>query len=318
VLSAERPWLTASFHWNPTYADDATLRRLRTEGELLATWPPAPFERTPTYCFAVASEYWIWQPDVGGIRFTAASPELCLFPVPDIDRSWFERLVSRSWLPAIYHVWHRQVLHASAVATDAGDVIAFTGSSGAGKSTIAYGLARRRRWSLVADDTLAFSTSVTCGSSAITLYPLRSEARLREETARHYGFPQATEQPFGWPGRPLRLRAIYALDGQAFPTSPIACARLRTAESYPLLLGQAHAFTLKRADFNQRMMREYLVLASAVPTFRAIYPKTLERLEAVLDCLELHSGERCATADTSGVDLTIGHEPDVARAPGSR
>ena len=60
-------------------------------------------------------------------------------------------------MPAVYQVWGRQVLHASAVAQNGtGRVLGFTGPSGAGKSTIAYGLGQRAGWAHVADDTLAF------------------------------------------------------------------------------------------------------------------------------------------------------------------
>lgn len=288
-----RPWVVPDLHWLEA-ADAATIEgRLEAEGEVLVTWPPTPFEQTPTHCYRVGDDYWVWQPEVGGVRFRTAEPELFLYPLAGTDRSWFEHLVARSWLPAIYPIWQRQVLHASAVARRAtGDVIAFSGPSGAGKSTTAYGMAQRPGWTLVADDTLAFSCSDAASApDAITLYPLRREARLRPATAEYFGMDDATEVPFEWPAAPLRLRALYVLEGRDAPDAPTAFTRLGTAESYTFVLGQAHAMTLKLPDHNQRLMRDYLTLAARVPAFRLAYPKSFDRLAGVFAAVEAHARE---------------------------
>ena len=70
--------------------------------ELLTRWEPAPFEFSPTDCFKLADDFWIWQPGVGGIRFNAADPSVTAFPSDTVDPAWFEHLIERSWMPAVY------------------------------------------------------------------------------------------------------------------------------------------------------------------------------------------------------------------------
>jgi hypothetical protein len=283
-------WVVPTTHWRPVREVEDVLGHLNAEGTLLVTWPPAPFEHTPTHCFQLEDDYWIWQPEVGGVQFTATAPDLVLHPIRGTDLAWFEQLVTRSWLPAIYPIWQRQVLHSSAVAaTVSGDVIAFTGSGGAGKSTTAYGLARRPGWTLVADDTLAFSTDTQSPQISLTLHPLRRAARLRAETAVHFGKPHATEEPFDWPAIPLRLRVVYVLDGSLEPASDTQVTGLSVAEAYPLLLGQAHAMTLEQPEHNQRLMRDYLALAASVTLFRLSYARGFEHLDSVLKQIERHA-----------------------------
>jgi hypothetical protein len=290
-------WVVPTTDCEPVAGDADILRRLTIEGELLVSWPPEAFERTPTHCFRVGDHFWIWQPEVGGVRFSAATPHLRLHPLTQTDPDLYDVLVWRSWVPAIYPVWNRQVLHASAVAwAKTGEVIAFTGSSGAGKSTTAYGLSRRPGWRLVADDTLAFEASDDRGSgrqrSPIALYPLRKQVRLRRPTAEHFGKAEETEESFEWPGGPLQLDAMYVLDGRADTIGDVTISRLGAAEGYPLLLAQAHAITLNVPAHNQRLMRDYLTLAAAAPVFRLSYAKAFAHFDRMLDAVEAHRGRR--------------------------
>ena len=177
------------------------------------------------------------------------------------------------------------MLHATAVARDAtGDVAAFAGPSLAGKSTIAYGLGQRAGWSLVCDDTLAFSSA----NGEIRLHRMQNEARLRVPSAAYYGKTNAVAEPLSWPEGPLRLAAVYVLDGDPDRLGPASIARLGAAESYALLLEQAHALTLNFPRHNQQLMRDYLHLVTAVPVFRLAYRKSFEVMENTLDTVEHH------------------------------
>lgn len=287
-------WVVPALRWQVVSETDDVFSRVCASGRHLATWPMD--DEAPTYCYLVGQHYWIWQVQWGGATFTADHPELMLWPCPGVDRAEFEQLVWRSWLPAIYPIWLRQVLHASAVASPTGDVIAFTGPSGAGKSTTAYALAQRPGWAPVADDALAFTAADDAGLP-IVLYPLRSEARLRSATAHHYGKLGATDISFDWPSTPLQLKAIYALEPSPGPLSSMSFTPLKAAESFPLFLEQAHAFSVNEPELNRRLMRDYLSLSVAVPCFRFIFPKTFSTLELSLDRLEAHA----ATHGVNGV-----------------
>lgn len=278
-------WADPRIVWRPGVDSAAEYDRLTQTAELLTRWPPAPFETSATDCFKAGADFWIWQPGVGGIRFTAVDPSFDAFPASTVDPAWFEYLVTRSWMPAVYQVWGRQVLHASAAArTSTGDVFAFTGPSGAGKSTMAFSLAQRPGWTLVADDTLAFSVS----GGAIELHPLRNEARLRPATAAYHGRRDEAPQPVEWPDVALTLRRVYVLDGVDAAPEAAVIGPLGAAEGYTRLLEQAHAFTLQIPAFNQQLMRDYLALAAAVPLVRLTYRRSFDSMTAILDRIEQH------------------------------
>jgi hypothetical protein len=256
---------------------------LERTGERLARWPAAPFEQTPTDCFALGPEYWIWQPGVGGLRFTSTEAAVTAYREPSADPRWFERVVTRSWMPTVYQTWGRQVLHASAVARGSdGRVVAFTGPSGAGKSTLAYSLAQRAGWTQVADDTLAFSVE----EGRVRLHPLPNEARLRPSAAEFHGRAAERLEPLEWPAFPLSLGQVYVIGGDDAILDAARVEPLGAAEAYTRLLEQAHAFTLQVPAFNQRLMRDYLTVAARVPTLRLTYRPRFEDLDKVVDRIE--------------------------------
>ena len=277
------PWTAPRVEWHRGTDSFRHYQYLVNGAELLTRWEPAPFERTPTDCFRLGEDFWIWQPGVGGIRFRAGDPSFSAYPSDTVDPDWFEHLIERSWMPAVYQVWGRQVLHASAVAhRDTGRVLAFTGPSGAGKSTIAYGLGQRARWAHVADDTLAFSMD----GGRILLHPLKNDARLRPATAAYHGRSDAPLQPITWPDHPIVLSRLFVIAGDDDLPADAVIEPLTAGASYTLLLQQAHAFTLQVPLFNQKLMREYLALTAAVPVFRLTYRRSFDRMDAILDAVE--------------------------------
>ncbi len=299
-------WTEPLAEWQEGVDSVARYNELVERGTLLATWPALPFEETATECFQIGQEYWIWQVGVGGICVFADRPAFVAYPSPQVDRTWFDRLVSRSWLPTVYQIWGRQVLHASAVASStSGEVVAFTGSSGAGKSTMAYGLGMRPRWTLICDDTLAFSHASSSDARRIVLHRLRNDARLRPASAEYYG---TTGAPLEWPKHPLRLKAVYALQASPDHCRGAQFTRLRSAESYPLLLEQAYALTLKIPKHNQQLMRDYLELTASIPVFRLEYRKSFQIVEEVVDAVEDHLARACGF-DHSATTLSV--SPDA-------
>ena len=277
------PWTEPRVEWQRGTDSVRHYQYLVNGAELLTRWEPAPFERTPTDCFRLGEDFWIWQPGVGGIRFRAADPSFAAYPSETVDPDWFEHLIERSWMPAVYQVWGRQVLHASAVAhTDSGGVLGFTGPSGAGKSTIAYGLGQRAGWTHVADDTLAFSVE----TGRILLHPLKNDARLRPATAAYHGRSDAPLQPIAWPDRPIVLSRLFVIAGDDKLPADVAVESLPAGESYTLLLQQANSFTLQVPLFNQQLMRDYLALTAAVPVFRLTYRRSFDCMDAILDAIE--------------------------------
>ena len=268
--------------------------------ELLVRWPATEFEHTDTDCFQVGDQIWIWQPEVGAVRFSLYDPSLSAFPWPGSDIVRFQQVVSRSWLPAIYPLWNRQVLHASAVACMAtGDAVAFTGPTHAGKSTTAYGVGRRQGWRPVCDDTLAFSVDRTAGSGGVRLHPIPNVSRLRPASAEYYGVSDRPRETLEWPDRDLQLKAVYVIEGDETFEQPSEFSRLRGAEALPLLLQQAYALSFSLPKYNQQLMKDYLALATIVPVFRLRYRRSFDVAEelfaAITGHLATEAGVTCTT-----------------------
>lgn len=282
-------WVEPILEWGAPLDTAELQRRLTKEGELLATWPAAPFETTPTDCFQLGDRYWICQPGVGAVQFRTSDPRLTAYPSPEGDAVWFQEVVGRSWLPAIYPFWGRQVVHASAVAVaGTGDAVAFTGPTHAGKSTTAYGLGQRPGWRLLSDDTLAFSTGEGARDGGIRLHPLKNDARLRPASADFFGKGSQTFEPVEWPAGRLRLKAIYVLEGDDSFAHPSEFTKLRIGDGLPLLLQQAYALSFKIPKYNQQLMKDYAQLAASVPMFRLRYRRSFALADALFGALEEH------------------------------
>ena len=274
-------WVEPTVRWRPEIDSPEHYRRLAHEGTRLVRWPAAPFEDAPTDCFKLGSdEYWIWQSGVGGVRFTAAAPAFDAFPSEAVDRERFRYVLEYSWLPTVYQVWGRQVLHASAVArTKSGGVVVFSGPSGAGKSTLAYALGEREGWQQIGDDTVSFSLR----GEQLGLHPIPNQIRLKEPSAGHYGIGA---EPVRWSPGPLALRGICFLEGQEASSAHARLLPMTAIQSYPRVLTQAHTLTLQIPEHNRRLMRDYLDLSARVPAYRLTFAKTIDAIEHTLDTLE--------------------------------
>ena len=154
-------WSQPEIEWLEPFEASDWQRATGSTRELLVTWPPTEYETTETHCFRTRDEFWIVQRDIGAVHFSLFEPRVRAHMWPGADEARFRQYVTRSWLPAIYPLWGRQVLHASAVVcAPSGAAVAFTGPTRAGKSTTAFGMSRRGAWVHAADDTLAFSIAM--------------------------------------------------------------------------------------------------------------------------------------------------------------
>lgn len=141
---------------------------------------------------------------------------------------------------------------------------------------------------MLADDTVAFSPSSRRADRDIYLHPLQNEVRLRPASADYFAAPAERIAPIEWPDGKLRLRAVYVLDGEADGSSPVEFARLRTAESLPLLLEQAYALSVEIPTYNQKLMSDYARLAASVPTFRLRFHRSFSDADGLFAALEAH------------------------------
>lgn len=191
---------------------------------------------------------------------------------PERIRDAHRRLV----LPLALQALGQEVLHASAVAMDA-KAVAFCGQSGTGKSTVAYGLARRGH-PPCADDAVA----IDLGHGIPELLPLPFALRLRPAPAAYFeedGRGLDVERPISR----RRLAAVCVLQRGENGTG---VRRLDSAEAFPALLAHAYSFGLEDEPRRRRMVEHFLRLASEVQVLRVRLAPGLSTLAATLDEIE--------------------------------
>jgi hypothetical protein len=172
-----------------------------------------------------------------------------------------------------------EALHASAVRLEDG-VAAFCGFSGAGKSTIAYGLSRRG-YALWGDDAVVFAPQddVVCFQVPFTL-------SVRDPARSFFGAPEAgavaesvdDTNEFG----PLKVIIVL----ERLRGTRIHVERMTLSEAIPVLLPHAYRFTLLDRVRARRTLEGYLEVASRVPVVRVQYEPSLAELPRLLDAIE--------------------------------
>jgi hypothetical protein len=194
----------------------------------------------------------------------------------------------RSVLPMIFHVRGGEVLHASAVLAGSKSV-AFCGGAGAGKSTIAFGLAQRGYVQL-SDDSVPFAPT----NGKVRTFSLPFAVRLRDRPARYFDKPSKRTPPAlddlldGESGVDRALGALFVLDRSALPaaTEVVSIDRLTPGEFFTAVLPHAYCFSLRDPARKRRMVRHFLEVGSRVRTYRVRFRPGLKNLPAVLDGIE--------------------------------
>src|SRR5204863_9039961 len=121
-------------------------------------------------------ELWVEIPDVGTFHVAAGAGSMTAFVGESVAPDAILDAYYGSALPLAAQARGLEILHASAVVVGStSSVAAFCGSSGVGKSTVAFGLATRGHghW---ADDAVAFRVGP---AGEITAAPLPYEPKLR-------------------------------------------------------------------------------------------------------------------------------------------
>jgi hypothetical protein len=193
-------------------------------------------------------------------------------------------------VPFALQVEGDEAFHASAVATTGG-IVAFCGSSGAGKTTLAFGLSLRDGFMLWADDAVVVSPpghrerSWTCRH-------LHQEPNLRPPSRAHFG---AAEADAVLPGAaPALLRGLVFL-GAADEVDVPMLADVPLVSAFTELLQHAYCFFVD-AGRDEQTLRAVLDLVASIPTYRLTFPRGFDRLDGVLDLLARTFGDETSVA----------------------
>jgi hypothetical protein len=252
-------------------------------GTLVQTWRDLS-EAVCAQAYAGPGWWAMMLPRAGTFRLDLAAPHLIrVFVQPGGSPARLDDLYRRSVLPLLLQALGHETLHASAVKGSTG-VLAFCGERRAGKSTVAYALARRGL-AQHADDTLVLKVE-----RAVTTVPLPFSPRLRPPSARY--FANAPGYPATSPvnGGPAHLAAIFILRPSDDAIEP-EVIRLPPAHALQAVLAHAHCFDTESPAARTRLMRNYLELSTQVPVLAVTYRPGLQRLEALLDAVLASAGE---------------------------
>jgi hypothetical protein len=191
-------------------------------------------------------------------------------------------------LGVLLHRRGRFTLHASAVSIGEA-AVAFIGTKGAGKSTLAAEL-QRRGHPLLTDDILAVDLP------AMEVAPAYPQVKLRPDAASALALPARHLTPLG-PDRhkvalscragfdtaPRRLAAVFALD----TGTDLTCARQTGRDAFLSLFSQSYALRfLGTEGATPDDFRQCDAVARRLPVFRLARPRDLDRLAATAACVE--------------------------------
>jgi hypothetical protein len=222
-----------------------------------------------------ADERWLHLPGVATFNFDSTGVEA--LAREDIAAHRIRDAHRRLVLPLALQAFGQEVLHASAVSFG-NRAVAFCGTSGTGKSTVAYALARRGH-PPCADDAVA----VNLARGGPEIIPLPFSLRLRPPSAAYYQ-DDARPTEVRHPTSSRRLAAICVLRRSAGGEPELR--RLGRAEAFPAVLEHAYSFGQTDELRSRRMMEHYLTLVSDVPVLEMRLVSGLPRLDGAIDELE--------------------------------
>jgi hypothetical protein len=247
--------------------------------------------RVAAYCHTALGKHWVRLPGVAVFSYDAELDEVTAVVDSDTPRSEVVEAYRRVVLPMIQQARSSQVLHASGVRTASG-IVAFCGTSGTGKSTIAYGFSQRG-YPLWGDDAVCFAMA----DRGVESTPLPFDLLLRAPTAFFFETASRPAAPRPQIRREateaVRLAAVCVLgarDRSASSRSPVRIAPLASARAFTTTLQHAYVFGLSDKERRARLVNSYLELVTRTPVYEVSFKHALEQLNVVLDAIEHQLG----------------------------
>jgi hypothetical protein len=185
-----------------------------------------------------------------------------------------EEVYYRFALPMILQAAGAEMLHASAVHAAAG-VVAFCGTSGTGKSTLAFTLSHRhhQHWS---DDALVFLPH----QNAFEALRLPFRPRVEIASSEPLEFIRGTESA---PLAAIVVLQRYSVEIVEYGKFHAEVRRLSSADAFRTVLPHIYSFILSDPKRNALMMSRYFDIASRLPVYELRFTPCLDALSKLCD-----------------------------------
>jgi hypothetical protein len=236
---------------------------------------------------------WIRHPAIGACHIAPRQRRVTIYARSGIDESILGLLLASQVAVVLLHELGHVTLNASAVALPQG-AIAFLGSPGQGKSTLAASFLERGA-ELVTDDVLPLQSAdggvlALPGLPAMKLWPQTIHGRLEIDRApppissddQDRPLPRDGHRPFRT--EPVPLRGIFVLDrydADERGRVDVTLCRLAARDGLTAMLGHAACAALLPPEEVARLLPRYAGVAARVPIRVLSYPSGLEHRDAV-------------------------------------
>jgi hypothetical protein len=227
---------------------------------------------------------WMTWPRLATYRFSLDHHDIAAHPDFQASAEIVWDTYRRSVLPMAMQARGWEALHASGVSCSHG-MVAFCAVSETGKSSVAYGLARRgfAQW---ADDAVVLS-----GDAVPSSVPLPFQVRLRASADSLFEGSLPRPQLVTRNDRgdqvhrhAAHVHAICVLERHAGATMPLV-ERMEGGDAFRALLTHAHEFNPHDAVRRGLMLQRYLGIAATVPVFRIAFDPVHGPFSDFLDTL---------------------------------
>jgi len=237
------------------------------------------------YGHVQGNEHWMHIPDLATFRFSPFGEEVAATVSNASTQEVIIDAFHRRVLPMVVQVRGREVLHASAIHSEAG-VLGFCGITRSGKSTIAFGL-NARGYPLWADDMVAFEFAD--GAPFSVSLPFRP--RLRKSSAELFSRQILEEKLVAYDAAPAgeqraRLAGICILKKTPAASVAVSIRQLSPTDALATVLDHACCFFPQSGDRKRLMIQHYLELVALTPIFEISYQPGLQNFPALLDAVE--------------------------------
>jgi hypothetical protein len=218
-------------------------------------------------------------------------------PLPDVSQSTIRHLLLDSVIPLILSRREPLVLHASAILSDSG-AIAFIGTSGQGKSTLAASHGQLG-YPLISDDylvlrELAGAWIALPSYPGVRLLPKSTDGifQMAPSTAEVSSYTSKTRisdvelLPFA--DSPASLQCLYVLDDEVQAPREPAVEPISLRETFMKLVSSSFNLDITDKELLRRQFATLNQIVAALPCFRLRYARDFGTLPAVTRAIAIH------------------------------